>query len=224
MTQGEVYATLNAAAGPGDWVVAAAGWSPGDLLKAWTVPSGGHAHLEFGFSCMGHEIPAALGIRMHQGERGEVIVVIGDGTFLMAPSELVTAVQEGWKLTVVVLDNASYGSIDALALGKSGVSTGNRFERRGDGARLAIDYAASAESFGCRGRRADDAASLRAALEEARAGDVTTVIHCPTVHGRPLLDSGAFWDLGVPAVAEDPQTERLAREHEAQRALRQRHY
>ena len=221
MTQGEVYATLNAAAEPGDWVVAAAGWAPGDLLKVWRVPPAGHAHLEFGYSCMGHEIPAALGIRLHDGPGAEILVVIGDGTFLMAPTELVTAAQEELKLTVIVLDNGGYGSIDQLALTKTGVSVGNRFERR-DGSPVRVDYAAAAESFGCRGVRADDPAALARALAEARAGHATTVIHCPTVPGRPLLDSGAFWDLGVPETARDAPVRELAERHLRERAARQR--
>jgi 3D-(3,5/4)-trihydroxycyclohexane-1,2-dione acylhydrolase (decyclizing) len=223
MTQGEVYAAVNAAAGRGDWVVAAAGWAPGDLLKAWRVPDGGHAHLEFGYSCMGHEIPAGLGIRLHEGPDPEVFVVIGDGTYLMAPTELVTAAQHDLKLTVVVLDNGSYGSIDTLALTRTGVSVGNRFERR-DGARVEVDYAASAESFGCRGVRVGDAAALTQALAEARAGDATTVIHCPTVRGAPLLDNGAFWDLGVPEVAADARTQALAEAHLSERTSRQRRF
>jgi 3D-(3,5/4)-trihydroxycyclohexane-1,2-dione acylhydrolase (decyclizing) len=223
MSQGEVYAVLNASARAGDWVVAAAGWAPGDLLKVWRVPAGGRAHLEFGFSCMGHEIPAALGIRLHDGPGAEVLVVIGDGTYLMAPTELVTAAQENLKLTVVVLDNGAYGSIDHLALNKTGVSVGNRFERR-DGARLAVDYAATAEGFGCRGRRVTDAASLAGALAEARAGDVTTVIHCPIAPGRPLPGSGAFWDLGVPEAAQDETARELAAAHLRERADRQRSY
>lgn len=221
MTQGEVYAVLNASSRPGDWVVAAAGWAPGDLLKAWRVPAGGRAHLEFGYSCMGHEIPAGLGIRLHDGPDAEVVVVIGDGTFLMAPGELVTAAQYGLKLTVVVLDNGGFGSIDQLALTKAGVSVGNRFER-GDGSPVAVDYAAAAESFGCRGVRADDPDALAAALAEARAGSVTTVIHCPTVPGRPLLDSGAFWDLGVPESADDPDVRERAEAHLRRRAALQR--
>lgn len=223
MTQGEVYAVLNASARAGDWVVAAAGWAPGDLLKVWRVPAGGHAHLEFGFSCMGHEIPAALGIRLHEGPGPEILVVVGDGTYLMAPTELVTAAQEQLKLTVVVLDNGAYGSIDALALARTGTSLGNRFERR-DGSRVAVDYAATAEGFGCRGRRVSDAAELAGALADARAGDVTTVIHCPIAPDRPLLGSGAFWDLGVPAAAEDETARELGRRHERERAERQRFY
>ena len=219
MTQGEVYATLNAVAEPGDWVVAAAGWAPGDLLKVWRVPPAGHAHVEFGYSCMGHEIPAALGIRMHDGPGAEILVVIGDGTFLMAPTELVTAAQENLKLTVVVLDNGAYGSIDQLALTKTGVSVGNRFERR-DGTPVAVDHAAVAGGLGCRGVRVDDTAALAQALADARAGDATTVIHCPTVPGRPLLGSGAFWDLGVPETAGDAHVRALAETHLRERAER----
>jgi 3D-(3,5/4)-trihydroxycyclohexane-1,2-dione acylhydrolase (decyclizing) len=221
MTQAEVYLSVNAAAAPGDWVVAAAGWAPGDLLKVWRVPDGGHAHLEFGYSCMGHEIPAGMGIRLHDGPEPEIFVVIGDGTYLMAPSELVTAAQFGLKLTVVVLDNASYGSIDSLALTQTGVSVGNRFERQ-DGSGLGLDFAASAESFGCCGRRVTDLASLADALAEARASDATTVIHCPVAPRRPLLGGGAFWDLGVPEVATERATQELAHRHVDERRARQR--
>ena len=83
--QGEVLRVINETVAPGDWVVAAAGWQPGDLLKLWEAPEGTFSHLEFGFSCMGHEIPAGLGIRLHEGDGAEVIVVIGDGTYLMSP-------------------------------------------------------------------------------------------------------------------------------------------
>ncbi|HTE62117.1 MAG TPA: 3D-(3,5/4)-trihydroxycyclohexane-1,2-dione acylhydrolase (decyclizing) [Solirubrobacteraceae bacterium] len=224
MTQGEVYATVNAAARAGDWVIAAAGWAPGDVLKAWRVVPGSRAHVEFGFSCMAHEIPAALGVRMHEGEGGEIFVLIGDGTYLMGASELVTAVQEQWKLTVVVLDNSGYGSIDALARGKSGVSIGNEFLAREGGGALAVDYAANAASFGCRGRRADDADALADALADARDGGVTTVIHCPTAPGRPLLDTGAFWDLGVPEAAGAESVRALAAAHLAGRERLQRRY
>jgi 3D-(3,5/4)-trihydroxycyclohexane-1,2-dione acylhydrolase (decyclizing) len=191
-----VYSAVNAGAAAGDWVVAAAGWAPGDLLKLWTVPDGGHAHLEFGFSCMGHEVPAALGIRMHEGPAGEVVVIVGDGSLLMAPGELLTAVQFGLKATIVVVDNAGYGSIDALSDDKVGVSVGNRF-LDATGAPLAVDYAALATALGCRGVRVEDERALRLALDEARAGDGTTVIHCPVADGD-VPASGVAWDLGVP--------------------------
>ncbi|HEX8104768.1 MAG TPA: thiamine pyrophosphate-binding protein, partial [Solirubrobacteraceae bacterium] len=97
MTQGQVLRELTGALGPRDWVVAAAGGPPGDLLKLWQPGSGPRAHIEFAFSCMGHELPAGLGIRLAEPDAGEIYVVIGDGTYLMAASELVTAVQEDLK-------------------------------------------------------------------------------------------------------------------------------
>ena len=183
-------------------MVAAAGWAPGDVLKAWEVVRGSHAHVEFGFSCMGHEIPAALGIRMHEGPEGEIVVLIGDGTYLMGASELLTSVQHGLKVTVVVLDNGGYGSIDALARTSAGISVGNRFTDAAGGP-LPVDFAANAASFGCHAHRVTTLSELSAALEHARAADRTTVIHCPTVPGRPLPPSGAFWDLGVPEAGGD---------------------
>ena len=228
LTQAEVYAKLNACVEPGDWVVAAAGYAPGDLLKAWTVVPGSSAHIEFGFSCMGHEIPAGLGIRMHEGPAGEVFVVIGDGTYLMGASELVTSIQDRLKLTVVVLDNGGYQSIHGLASSSTGVSAGNEFRaRNGDdpllaGPRLEVDFAANAESFGCAAFRADDLGSLEAALSAARTQDRSAVIVCRTAPDRPLPPSGAFWDLGVPEAALDERTTELAADHRRTGAARQR--
>jgi 3D-(3,5/4)-trihydroxycyclohexane-1,2-dione acylhydrolase (decyclizing) len=200
MGQGEVLRTLNAHAGAGDWLVAAAGWQPGDLLKLWETPAGGFTHIEFAFSCMGHEIPAALGIRMHEGDAGEVIVVIGDGTYLMSPTELVTAAEEGLKLTVVLLDNGGYRSIEALGPGSAAFGS-------------AVDYVANARSMGCSAVPATTVDELGVALAAARAGDATTVIVCPTEPGRSLLPSGAFWDLGVPEVAADEATLQRSADH-----------
>jgi len=222
--QAEAYAAINAAARAGDWVVAAAGWAPGDLLKAWRPVAGASAHLEFGFSCMGHEIPAGLGIRMRAGAEGEVYVVIGDGTYLMGASELATAVQERLKITVVVLDNAGYGSIERLAVGSTGTSLGNRFVTRDGGAPLGVDFAANAASLGCATWTARDGGALRDALEGARGERRPVVIACPIDPDRPLPGSGAFWDLGVPEVAADPATRRLAGEHRGRARALQRAY
>ncbi len=210
--QGEVLRAVNRATRAGDWVVAAAGWQPGDLLKLWDAPEGSFTHIEFAYSCMGHEIPAGLGIRMHEGDGPEVVVVIGDGTYLMTPTELVTAVQEGLKLTVVLLDNGGYRSIDALG---DGVAVSSAFD-------APVDYVANARSMGCEAVLAETVDELEAALAAARAGDATTVIVCPTEPGRRLLGSGAFWDLGVPEVAADEATRRRTLEHLDARAA-QRH-
>jgi 3D-(3,5/4)-trihydroxycyclohexane-1,2-dione acylhydrolase (decyclizing) len=202
LNQGAVLRAINDTVVAGDWVVAAAGWQPGDLLKLWETPPGSYTHIEFAFSCMGHEIPAGIGIRMRIGPDGEVIVVIGDGTYVMAPTELLTAVQEGVKVTVVVIDNGGYGSIDALARDRTGGSVGNLFRARGvdgrfpDGRRVPIDIAANAASMGAAATVATSIPALLEALAAARAADGPTVIVCP-VTGRALLDSGAHWEVGV---------------------------
>ena len=227
--QGEVLRELNAAARAGDWVVAAAGWQPGDLLKLWETPPGGFTHIEFGYSCMGHEIPAGLGVRMHEGAGPEVFVVIGDGTYLMNPTELVTAAQERLKLTVVVLDNAGYGSISGLARSNTGASVGNERRRRGadgrlpDGEIVPVDFVANARSMGCEAALAATLPELRSALAAAREGAATTVIVCPVAPDRPLLSAEAFWDLGVPEVAASAETRALVDAHR-ERARAQRHY
>lgn len=216
-----VYETVNASARPGDWVVGAAGWTPGDLLKLWRVPELGHAHLEFGFSCMGHELPAGLGIRLHEGPNGEVFVIVGDGSLLMAVPELLTAVQYELKTILIVIDNAGYGSIDALAKDTVGVSLGNRFVDA-VGRELEVDVPAIAEAFGCAGVLVEDAEALTTALAAARAATRTTVIHCPVVDGE-IPPSGAFWDLGVPeTVADQPGRARAADALERRRASGQR--
>jgi 3D-(3,5/4)-trihydroxycyclohexane-1,2-dione acylhydrolase (decyclizing) len=227
--QGEVLATLNEEVGTGDWVVAAAGWQPGDLLKLWDTPAGSFTHIEFGASCMGHEIPAAIGIRMYVGDGPEVIAVIGDGTYLMNPSELFTAVQEGLRITVVVLDNGGYQSINRLATGNTGRPVGNEFRTRGgsgrfpDGERIGVDFVANAASLGCRATLAPDVASLRAALTDTRAAGEASVIVVPTDPDRSLLPSGSFWDLGVPMEAAEAEVAALAAAHVA-RAEQQRPY
>jgi 3D-(3,5/4)-trihydroxycyclohexane-1,2-dione acylhydrolase (decyclizing) len=137
---------------------------------------------------------------MHERDPGEVFVVIGDGTYLMSPTELVTAVEEGLKLTVVVLDNGGYRSIEALGPGAAPFG-------------VAVDYVANARSMGCAAALATTADELRDALAGARAGDATTVIVCPTEPARSLLSSGAFWDLGVPEVATDQATRRRTADH-----------
>jgi 3D-(3,5/4)-trihydroxycyclohexane-1,2-dione acylhydrolase (decyclizing) len=227
MGQGEVLEALSDAVKPGDWVVAAAGYQPGDLLKVWNVRAGAFAHIEFGYSCMGHEIPAGMGIRL-AGAHGEVFVVIGDGTYLMNPTELVTAAQENLKITVLVLDNRGYQSINHLALGSTGVSAGNEFRAR-DGNRfpcggpVSVDYVANACSMGVAAARAETVDELHRQLETARHAPGTTVIVCQTDPSRPLLSSGAFWDLGVPETSTSTETAtlsaaHLARQHELKRS------
>lgn len=229
MAQAHVYRALNETVRAGDWLVAAAGSPPGDLLKLWRVTPRSFAHIEFAYSCMGHEIPAALGIRMASTDAGEVFVVIGDGTYLMANTELVTAIQEGLKVTVVLLVNHGYQSIHGLQRATTGTSFGNEFRHRDpgtsapDGSYLEVDYAANAASLGCAAVDVFDVDGLRAALASAREEPRSSVIACHVEPLRALPSAGAFWDLGVPQASTDERVRRLAREH-LERARKQRSY
>ena len=215
--QGEVLATLN------DEVARRRlGRRRGRLARPATCSSCGtrrpvgSAHLEFGFSCMGHEIPAGLGIRMARRRRpARSIVVIGDGTYLMNPTELVTAVQEGLKITVVVLDNDGYQSIHRLAIGSAGRRVGNEF--RPAAARAASPTASGSGSTswptrpawaaGRRWRPTSRRYGPRSAA--ARDGSEVSVIVVPTDPDRSLQPSGSFWDLGVPMEASEPEVAAL---------------
>ena len=131
LTQGQIIGLLQEQARPGDTIIAAAGGPPGDLQKVWDATDGRYCHLEFGFSCMGYEIPAALGVRLAFPDRSKrVVSFLGDGTFLMAPTELVTAAQEGLPVTVVIPENHGYQVIHRLQMLRSGREFGNEFRYR----------------------------------------------------------------------------------------------
>ncbi|OAI52924.1 3D-(3,5/4)-trihydroxycyclohexane-1,2-dione acylhydrolase (decyclizing) [Planctomycetaceae bacterium SCGC AG-212-F19] len=230
MSQGELILTLNKEARAGDTVIGAAGAPPGDLLKLWDVSGGSACHIEFGNSCMGYEIPAGLGVRMSQPE-GEVFVLVGDGTYLMNPTELVTAAQEKLKITVVVSENHGYQCIRRLQMGRTGVSFGNEFRARDprtgrlEGDYLALDLAKTAEGFGARVWHVQTPEELRRALAEARREPRPCVIVAETEKHRYLPPSGAWWDVAPAEVSANPATQELRAAYERDRARLQRfHY
>ena len=227
MSQGELILALNDLVQAGDTVIAAAGTPPGDLLKIWDATGGRNCHLEFGYSCMGYELPAGVGVRMAQ-EGGEVYVYIGDGTFLLNPGELVTALQEELKITVVISENHGFQSIRRLQMWRGGRDFGNEFRTRTDGRLrgeyLELDLAKTAEGLGARAFRADSAEALRAALAEARSEQGTCVIVCETEPHRYLPDSGAWWDVAPAEVSGDEVVRKLRADYERERAELQRFY
>jgi 3D-(3,5/4)-trihydroxycyclohexane-1,2-dione acylhydrolase (decyclizing) len=230
MSEAHLIMTLNEAAQPGDTVITAAGGPPGDLLQLWDTSGGSNCHLEFGYSCMGYELPAGLGVRMAQRE-GEVYVFIGDGTYLMNPSELVTAMQENLKVTVVIADNHGYQIIRRLQMARAGRSFGNEFRARDgrsnrlEGDYLPIDFVKNAESFGARGWHVNTRDGLRNALREAREETRSCVIVAEIEKHRYLPGSGAWWDVAPAEVSSDPVTRDLRAEYEENRAKLQRfHY
>uniref|UniRef100_UPI0034DE00EB thiamine pyrophosphate-dependent enzyme n=1 Tax=Modestobacter sp. I12A-02662 TaxID=1730496 RepID=UPI0034DE00EB len=200
-----VIGLVNEVSDPRDVVVCAAGSMPGDLHKMWRVRDRNGYHVEYGYSCMGYEIPGGIGIRMASPDR-EVFVMLGDGGYLMMPTELVTAVQEGVKIIVVLVQNHGFASIGALSEQLGSQRFGTRYRYRApsgrlDGDVLPVDLAANAASLGVNVLVAKDGPSLADALRAAKAADRTTVVHVET---DPLIDapsSESWWDVPVSEVS-----------------------
>lgn len=225
LTQGQLIGLLQEHALPGDTVVAAAGGPPGDLQKVWDATNGRHAHLEFGFSCMGYELPAAMGVRLADPDPAHrVTAFIGDGTFVMMPTEIVTAAQEGIPFTVVISENHGYQVIRRLQMWRTGEHFGNEFRYREGGGALAdadagrlegdylrIDLAQIAAGLGAHVRTATTADEVRAALGETRAARGPVVIVVPTIPHADLPASEVWWDVSPAETWEHVDTtEKLA--------------
>jgi 3D-(3,5/4)-trihydroxycyclohexane-1,2-dione acylhydrolase (decyclizing) len=228
MTQAQLILTLNEAARPGDTVVTAAGTPPGDLLKLWDATGGRECHLEFGYSCMGYELPGAVGVRIAQ-EGGEVYAYVGDGTYILNPGELVTALQHGLKITVVISENHGYQSIRRLQMSRVGREFGNEFRKRDGRGRLEgeyvrLDLAKSAEGLGARAWRAATPEELLSALAEARGERRPCVIVCETEPHRYLPDAGVWWDVAPAEVSGLPEVQERRAEYERDRDTLQRFF
>ena len=216
ISQSEVIGAVNRAAGPRDVVVCAAGSLPGELHKLWRSRDPKSYHLEYGYSCMGYEIAGGLGVKMAAPDR-EVYVLVGDGSYLMMNSEIVTSLQEGYKLTIVLVDNHGFSSIGGLSqsVGSGGFGTQYRYRNpqtgQLDGERLPIEFAANARSLGAHAIQAQDLPSLHAALEQAKAYDRTTVVVIETDPEQRVPGYESWWDVPVAEVAE-MESVRAARE------------
>ena len=221
--QSEVIGAVNGAAGPRDVVVCAAGSMPGDLHKLWRTRDPKGYHVEYGYSCMGYEIAGGLGVKLAAPDR-EVYVLVGDGSYLMMAQELVTAVQEGIKLIVVLVQNHGFASIGGLSetVGAQRFGTSYRYRNprtgRLDGDVLPVDLAANAESLGVRVLRADTIAGLQAALSQAREEAGPVLVHIETDPAIPAPDSEAWWDVPVAEVSELDSTRQARRSYEAAKA------
>jgi 3D-(3,5/4)-trihydroxycyclohexane-1,2-dione acylhydrolase (decyclizing) len=210
--QSEVIGAVNDSARPTDVVVCAAGSMPGDLHKLWRTRDPKGYHVEYGYSCMGYEIAGGLGVKLAAPER-EVYVMVGDGSYLMLSSEIVTSIQEGLKLTIVVVDNHGFNSIGSLSrsLGTDGFGTQYRYRQNGSlgldsdtspAPVLPIDLAANAESLGAKVIRCSTVGELRSGLEAAKGEDSTVVlaIEVDRYEGVPGYES--WWDVPVAEVSE----------------------
>jgi 3D-(3,5/4)-trihydroxycyclohexane-1,2-dione acylhydrolase (decyclizing) len=230
--QSEVIGAVNDAASPHDVVVCAAGSMPGDLHKLWRTRDPKGYHVEYGYSCMGYEIAGGLGVKLAAPER-EVYVMVGDGSYLMMPSEIVTSVQEDVKLTIVLVDNRGFASIGALSrsLGTDGFGTLYRYRRDGSlgtdstdsEAYLPVDLAANAESLGARVIRAETIDELRAALRDAKGESKTTVIAIATDRHEGVPGYESWWDVPVSEVAESDGVRAAREAYETARAAARAH-
>jgi 3D-(3,5/4)-trihydroxycyclohexane-1,2-dione acylhydrolase (decyclizing) len=231
--QSEVIGAVNTFSGPQDVVVCAAGSMPGDLHKLWRTRDPKSYHVEYGYSCMGYEISGGLGVKMAAPER-EVYVMCGDGSYLMMNSEIVTSIQEGRKLTIVLVDNSGFSSIGALSrsVGSDGFGTHYRYRKSGSigldseeapGDVLPVDLAKGAESLGAHVIRTQNITDLNRALAAARDVERTVVIHIPVDRYEGVPDYDSFWDVPVSEVSE-MESVAAARKEYAQNKKEERRY
>jgi 3D-(3,5/4)-trihydroxycyclohexane-1,2-dione acylhydrolase (decyclizing) len=223
-----VLGALNELVGPDATVVQAAGSMPGDLQMLWRAQDVKQYHVEYAFSCMGYEIAGALGVKMAAPER-EVYALVGDGSYLMMAQEIVTAVSEGLKLVVVIVQNHGFSSIGSLSesLGSQRFGTSYRFRnaesRMLNGDKLPVDLAANAESLGAEVIRVKTIDEFREAVERVKTIPNTVAIHIDTDPLAPVPSSESWWDVPVSQVSELDSTQNAFKTYESHKA-RQRPY
>ncbi len=200
-SDGQVIGAVQRAGRSSDIVVGASGGLPGELHKLWQAGAPGGYHLEYGYSCMGYEIAGGLGVKLARPD-SEVIVMVGDGSYLMMNSEIATSVMMGRKLIVVVLDNRGFGCINRLQRATGGESFNNLLEDAVHATLPAIDFAKHAESLGAIGRHVATLAELEAAIAQARKAERTSVIVIETDPYKTTEAGGHWWDVPVPEVSD----------------------
>jgi 3D-(3,5/4)-trihydroxycyclohexane-1,2-dione acylhydrolase (decyclizing) len=227
-TQTQVLGALDAVVGDDDVVINAAGSLPGDLHKLWRARSPRQYHLEYGYSCMGYEIPAAIGVQQAAPDT-PVWALVGDGTYLMMPTEIVTAVQEGLPVNLLLIQNHGYASIGGLSESVGGERFGTAYRYRSadgtfSGAPLPVDLAANAGSLGMDVLRAKTVRELREALATARASDRPTCVYVETDTATPTAPGAeAWWDVPVAETASREAAVQARQEYDRQVADRRRH-
>ena len=234
LTQAQLVGLLQEHARSGDTIIAAAGSAPGDLQKVWDATGNRHCHLEFGFSCMGYELPAAMGVRLAEGDNGtRITTFIGDGTYLMAPTELLTAAQERLDVTIMVSENHGYQVIHRLQMNRNGREFGNEFRYRTDGNimdatdqhkaprlegdYLEVDLCKIAEGLGATAIRATTAAEVRTALADTRDTRGPVVLVVPTVPHVDLPGGDVWWDVAPAEVSGQEWVQTLRAKYEQAR-------
>ncbi len=227
--QTEVFGVLNELMAPTDVVINAAGSMPGDLQCLWRASTPEQYHVEYAYSCMGYEIPAAMGVKMALGEDAEVVAIVGDGTYQMLPMELATIVSEGLKVIIVLLDNGGYASIGALSESRGSQRFGTRYRMRNpetgrlDGEHVPFDLAANAASWGVDVLDCDGIEQFRENYLKAAASTRPTALYIKTNLYGPHPPGSAWWDVPV-AQASELESTRIAFQEYVDEKAPQRHY
>ena len=209
----QVIGAVQRAMGSGVTLLHAAGGLPGELHKLWQAGAPGSYHAEYGFSTMGYEIAGGLGVKMAKPDQ-EVVVMVGDGSYLMLNSEIATSVMLGLKLTIVLLDNRGYGCINRLQMATGGANFNNLLKDARHEVLPDVDFAAHAASMGANAEKVASIAELETALAKAKKNDKTTVLVIDT---DPLVSTeagGHWWDVAVPEVSSRPQVNAARRKYE----------
>ena len=212
-TDGQVIGAVQRSASASTIVMGAAGTMPGELHKIWDAAQGGY-HMEYGFSCMGYEIAGALGIKMAKPQ-ADVICMVGDGSYMMANSELATAVMMGLAFTVVLTDNRGYGCINRLQRGTGGAGFNNMLDDSYHVNAAQIDFVAHAASMGAIAVKAGSIAELEAALAKAKTADRPMVIVIDSDPWHSTEAGGSWWEVGVPEVSDRAEVKAARAQYEA---------
>ncbi|MCO7572854.1 3D-(3,5/4)-trihydroxycyclohexane-1,2-dione acylhydrolase (decyclizing) [Pseudomonas chlororaphis] len=216
LTQSRVLGLLNQALPEDGIIVAAAGSLPGDLQRSWRSKAVNSYHVEYGYSCMGYEVNAALGVKLAEPDR-EVYALVGDGSYLMLHSELVTSIQERRKINVLLLDNMAFGCINNLQMGHGMDSFGTEFRYRNpqsgklDGGLVPVDFAMSAAAYGCKTYKVSTEEQLLAALADARTQTVSTLIDIKVLPKTMIHGYLSWWRVGVAQVSTSERTDAAAK-------------
>ena len=226
--QTEVFGALNDMMGDNDVVINAAGSMPGDLQCLWQAKTPVQYHVEYAFSCMGYEIPAAMGVKMALPD-SEVVAIVGDGTYQMLPMELATVVQENIKVIYVLLQNYGFSSIGALSESRGSQRFGTRYRmgagspHNEDGELLPVDIAKNAESWGIKVLKVHTIEEFRDAYRQAEKSEQAVMIHIETNLFGPNPPNCSYWDVAVPEVSRIESTQQARKEYE-EALVDQRHY
>ncbi|TKI02328.1 hypothetical protein FCN80_25345 [Martelella alba] len=216
LTQSRVLGILNKTLPADAVVVAASGSLPGDLQRVWQSRGGNDYHVEYGYSCMGYEVNAAVGVKMAQPER-EVYAFVGDGSFMMLHSELITSLQEGKKITVVLFDNMANGCINNLQMehGMDSFYTEFRYHKEDSGKQggglIPVNFAKIAEGYGCKSYQVSTLQQLEDALADARSQTISTLVDIKVLPKTMVHKYFSWWRVGGAQVSRSEKIQAVAR-------------